>query len=635
MTEEKKYYVNFGPELLNLLGPNLYTNIYYVLGELIANAYDADAENVYIIYGTDSDPIRVEDDGNGMTYEQMNENFLPVGIPTRYDSDTALSEKKKRKRMGRKGIGKLGSLTVSDRVRIISRRDGVSSGCILSLAEIRAENGTYEIPGIPESKIKFYMLDQSSNGSAIIMTKCKYKLHKTIASAKRNISLIFPFTSDDFRIHLLNTASGEMVTIEDYSSEIIKMADTLMTFSDTSCDLHSKLDGLHNYFNSDRYYSSLQQELPVEKLPDKKTFNRKNSTLRKTLRLENNSGEEDDYILEITGWIATYTSTRGKKKSSDFSPAHLSIISNGKLGEFNIIPNITQDRVNEAYVVGQLYIDLLEHSDLPDISLSNRQGYKAEDPRYVETLKLAEKNVLIPILNLKTEATDYKNYGKKLLEKERLLEEKNKFDSIMGNMIQEPAFNKVIQESPRIRKELQISFNLKNALNRNYKKVMISHCRENKVIVDELEKILHFCGIEQHEIIYTSSNYPDSRHDPYDDLFKYLKEFFVKTMYNQNLCVIYILNKEFKSNWNATLEAGAGWVLNTHNFIFFTDQYESVKEPLKAGATFIPKCSLEMDDKIDIQNLAIAIKKICDRVKLSDKSTAEIMDFIKTTKLTI
>ena len=48
--DNKRYFVDFGPELLQLLGPNLYTNIYYVLGEIIANAYDADAQNVYILY---------------------------------------------------------------------------------------------------------------------------------------------------------------------------------------------------------------------------------------------------------------------------------------------------------------------------------------------------------------------------------------------------------------------------------------------------------------------------------------------------------------------------------------------------------------------------------------------------------
>ena len=45
----KEYTLNVDPRILELLGPNLYTNIYYVLAELIANAYDADAKNVYIL----------------------------------------------------------------------------------------------------------------------------------------------------------------------------------------------------------------------------------------------------------------------------------------------------------------------------------------------------------------------------------------------------------------------------------------------------------------------------------------------------------------------------------------------------------------------------------------------------------
>ena len=78
--KDKRYYVGFGPELLQLLGPNLYTNIYYVLGEIIANAYDADAENVYIIYNSAKNSIIIEDDGNGMSYEEINEKFLPIGV---------------------------------------------------------------------------------------------------------------------------------------------------------------------------------------------------------------------------------------------------------------------------------------------------------------------------------------------------------------------------------------------------------------------------------------------------------------------------------------------------------------------------------------------------------------------------
>ena len=77
MTMPKEYNINVDPRILELLGPNLYTNIYYVLAELIANAYDADAKNVYII--SNKDDIRIEDDGHGMSYDNGDiKKFLNV-----------------------------------------------------------------------------------------------------------------------------------------------------------------------------------------------------------------------------------------------------------------------------------------------------------------------------------------------------------------------------------------------------------------------------------------------------------------------------------------------------------------------------------------------------------------------------
>ena len=70
--KEKEYKLNIDPRILELLGPSLYTNIYYVLAELIANAYDADAHNVYII--ANKDDITVEDDGKGMSYADGERN---------------------------------------------------------------------------------------------------------------------------------------------------------------------------------------------------------------------------------------------------------------------------------------------------------------------------------------------------------------------------------------------------------------------------------------------------------------------------------------------------------------------------------------------------------------------------------
>ena len=52
------------------------------------------------------------------------------------------------------------------------------------------------------------------------------------------------------------------------------------------------------------------------------------------------------------------------------------------MGEFNILPIVGQNKLNEVYVVGQLHVDLFELSELPDMALSNRQGYKSDDLRY-------------------------------------------------------------------------------------------------------------------------------------------------------------------------------------------------------------------------------------------------------------
>lgn len=65
------------------------------------------------------------------------------------------------------------------------------------------------------------------------------------------------------------------------------------------------------------------------------------------------------------------------------------------MGEFNILPSVGQNKLNEVYVVGQLHVDLFELTELPDMALSNRQGYKTDDIRYQKVLETV-RNVLLP-----------------------------------------------------------------------------------------------------------------------------------------------------------------------------------------------------------------------------------------------
>lgn len=62
---EHKFTMSLSLNVLNHLGINLYSNVPAVLSEIVANSWDADAENVTIAIS--SDEIIIEDNGCGMT----------------------------------------------------------------------------------------------------------------------------------------------------------------------------------------------------------------------------------------------------------------------------------------------------------------------------------------------------------------------------------------------------------------------------------------------------------------------------------------------------------------------------------------------------------------------------------------
>lgn len=192
----KEYKISVNPRILELLGPNLYTNIYYVLAELIANAYDADAHNVYII--ANMDDIRVEDDGHGMSYDNGDiGKFLDVAKVSRNNEKDSYTASGDRRKMGRKGVGKLAALSVSQTVDVLTSRDGEKSGFVLS----RRPNDDNKLEAIPDEQVKFSRIN--GDGTAIVMRNPQYRLHKTLAAVKRNLLKIFPLVNDDFRIHIV------------------------------------------------------------------------------------------------------------------------------------------------------------------------------------------------------------------------------------------------------------------------------------------------------------------------------------------------------------------------------------------------------------------------------------------------
>src|SRR5579872_1944573 len=100
--------MQFDPNTIEHLGIQMYSTLPPVIGELISNAYDADAKSVKIhLIDEGEKSITIADTGHGMKYEDLNSKFLKIGRNRRTDTTGQKSESKNRYVIGKKGIGKL------------------------------------------------------------------------------------------------------------------------------------------------------------------------------------------------------------------------------------------------------------------------------------------------------------------------------------------------------------------------------------------------------------------------------------------------------------------------------------------------------------------------------------------------
>lgn len=556
----KEYKLNIDPRILELLGPSLYTNIYYVLAELVANAYDADAHNVYII--ANKDDITVEDDGTGMSYNngdiQKYLNVAAVSRNTNEDAETAL----KRKKMGRKGVGKLAALSVSENVLIKTISDKEKSGFILS-RYIGSDN---LLSPLSDDQITFEKI--TGNGTAVVMQKPQYKLHSSLKAIKRNLLKIFPLVNENFKIHIIR--GNESETIDSFDKEMITELSTLITLGD-------EFKYLCEYFNTP--FSGKKNELLSQKA---------SATI--PISMKDRKGEEHAYNVEIKGWIGTYKSTRGRKAElTDFPDNFISLYANQKMGEFNILPFVGQNKLPEVYVVGQLHVDIFELTELPDMALSNRQGYKSDDPRYQAVLDYVRKVLLPDILKMRDV---FVSLGKKKKEEAKLEQQRQNEESFRRSV---DIFRKntAKKAAAKISDRLGISteqveavenilseeinsnspdMGIKSIIDSQKKKILISQTYPDKDLADIVYNMLVFNNVPPEDIIYTNCDDEISRIPEGDvgssGIYNYLRDFFVDSYSTQKMYVIFVTSHNTKQSWGALTEVGAAWITQIEHKIF-------------------------------------------------------------------
>lgn len=551
---QKTYEINVDPRILELLGPNLYTNLYYVLAELIANAYDADATNVYVI--SSKDEVRVEDDGTGMSYANGDvERYLNVAGVSRTTEDESVTASGRRK-MGRKGVGKLAALSVSEFVDVMTVASGEKSGFVLA----RRPSDGNKLAAIPEDSIEFERV--GTHGSAIVMRAPQYRLHKTLGAVRRNILKLFPLVGPDFRIHVIR--GGESIVIDAFDQTIMTELSTLITLGDE--------------------YERLAKLVPNPYPERRGELVSSRAAVSIPLTMADVEGVSHEYELVLKGWIGTYKSTRGRKAEiTDFPDNFISLFANGKLGEFNILPLVGQNKLSEVYVVGQLHVDLFELTELPDMALSNRQGYKSDDPRYVAVLEYVRTQLLAEARRRRDLFVSLENAAKKAKKEEeqrsneaqlRIDVEKFRRDAseaaaealtALGVNASEGDMRDAVAKSLN---DYSPDIGLKARVDAQKKKILISQTFPDKPFADVLQGMLIYNGVPKDDIIYTNSDDEACRIPEGRAVYDYLREFFVDSYSTQKMVVLFVTSDNTGKSWGAITEVGASWITQMSHKIF-------------------------------------------------------------------
>ena len=347
------------------LGVGLYSNTPSVLSEVVANAWDADAEHVEIRVDDTNGRISIRDDGIGMSPQDTNDKYLYIGYERRTKEGRSTTPKGRRV-MGRKGIGKLSLFSIAKTIEIHSKtEDGQPHGFVMKVDTIeeKLKSGSdYDYKPDPVA-----VPDGMKRGTTILISDMKRDLAKTVKALRKRLARRFCIIGSGQRFEL--TVDGVPVTIADR-------------------DYGNRLEYVWTFGERD--------ELTPSSNVIKECFTRPGTT------------EEPEY--EIGGWIGTAEKS-GKLTDSDTDESinKIIVMVRDKLALEDILKDFAEGGIYTKYVMGEIRADFLDIDDKDDISTPDRQRILEEDPRY----GVLKNKVQSELKHVKNAWTDLRNAGGK------------------------------------------------------------------------------------------------------------------------------------------------------------------------------------------------------------------------------
>ena len=185
------------PRLASLLGEN-YRSTEQALKELIDNAWDADAEHVWITLPKPmtNEPIIVRDDGTGMTEREVRSEYLNIANDRRTRKGMQ-TPGKKRPVKGRKGIGKFAGFVTADVMDLQTQTRGRCTKLRIVKRDIIEAHRDLEKVNLP---VATATCDPKEHGTSITLSSLNTKFSLPQAESLREILALEYSRERDFDI---------------------------------------------------------------------------------------------------------------------------------------------------------------------------------------------------------------------------------------------------------------------------------------------------------------------------------------------------------------------------------------------------------------------------------------------------
>lgn len=210
-SQQRQYRMTVAGQLFKHLGLQMYSGAVPAISELISNAYDAMAKNVWITIPTgrpirQTDEIIVKDDGHGMKFDECNSLYLSVGMDRRsagVEWTKPYNGLRARKVQGRKGIGKLAGFGIADRIEIRTAKEKQIAHFALDFTELTNSANFVDADGYsPEALQDDGANTKGKPGTTITLSRLKISRSIDEDEFKQSLARRLLILDENFRVHV-------------------------------------------------------------------------------------------------------------------------------------------------------------------------------------------------------------------------------------------------------------------------------------------------------------------------------------------------------------------------------------------------------------------------------------------------